>query len=279
MNAIGTNIAAMRAGSAFRNADRLRAAAAERLATGSRIGSARDDAAGLSIATGMTSRIRGQAQAIRNIADGMSLARTAQGALEGMATNLQRIRELAVQSANGTIADDQRAFLQEEVTMLREQAMSLMLDTRFNGRQLFGESTPLPAPAVGYFWGPSTITIQTGSEAGDTATSAVSLAFLPVFDVSTRAGALQALTRADGSLLDMGRAAAEYGAFENRLASAAEIAQGTATSLSDARSRIMDADYSSETMHLAKQTVLANASSSMLASANMQARNVLALLR
>ncbi len=140
MTVINTNTAALRAQNGSRVANQALQTAMERLSTGKRINSAKDDAAGLAIASSMTSQIRGMNQAIRNANDGISLAQTADGALNEVTNMLQRIRELAVQSASGTYSDDDRANLQAEVAELGAQIDDIVSNTKFNGVTVFGSS-------------------------------------------------------------------------------------------------------------------------------------------
>ena len=132
MTVINTNSSAIRAGNASRAANMSLQSAMERLSTGKRINSAKDDAAGLAISSSMTAQIRGMNQAIRNANDGMSMAQTADGALGEVTNMLQRIRELAVQSASGTYSDDDRGNLQTEVTALTTQITNILSNTKFN---------------------------------------------------------------------------------------------------------------------------------------------------
>ena len=138
MSVINTNVSALRAQAASTQANDKLQSAFERLSTGSRINSAADDAAGLSIATGFTSDIRGINQGIRNANDGIALAQTAEGALEEVSNLLQRVRELGVQSQNGTLEDADRAFLDTEVTEIAAQIDDILTNTEFNGISVFG---------------------------------------------------------------------------------------------------------------------------------------------
>ena len=153
MTVIGTNTAALRAGNASTSANVALSTAMERLSTGKRINSAKDDAAGLAIATSMTAQIRGMNQAIRNANDGMALAQTADGALGEASNILQRIRELAVQSASGTYSNDDRANLQVETDELKKQLNSITA-TKFNGVNVFSTTD-------------NVVNIQTGAAATD----------------------------------------------------------------------------------------------------------------
>jgi flagellin len=155
MSVINTNIGALKAANASASADKALGTAMERLSTGRRINSAKDDAAGLAIATSMTSQIRGMNQGIRNANDGISMAQTAEGALNEVTNMLQRIRELGVQAASGTYQDSDRTNLQAEVDQLTAQIDQVITNSEFNGVVLFDGST-------------ATVTIQAGANASDT---------------------------------------------------------------------------------------------------------------
>src|ERR1700761_9814039 len=133
MTVIGTNIASLRAGNASTAASNSLQQAMQRLSTGSRINSAPDDAAGIAIASSMTASINGMNQGVRNANDGMAMAQTADGALNEVTNMLQRVRELAVQSASGTYSDSDRTNLQTEVSALSTQITSILNNTKFNG--------------------------------------------------------------------------------------------------------------------------------------------------
>ena len=141
MSVINTNISALRAQNASMRANEMLGTAMERLSTGQRINGAADDAAGLSIATGFTSDIRGLNQGIRNASDGIALAQTAEGALDEVANMLQRVRELAVQSSTGTYDSDARSFMNTEVSELSAQITDILSNTEFNGVTLFSTTS------------------------------------------------------------------------------------------------------------------------------------------
>lgn len=274
MTVINTNTSAMRAANASVAANRMLGTAMERLSTGNRINSAKDDAAGLAIATSMTSQIRGMNQAVRNANDGISLAQTGEGALNEVANMFQRIRELAVQSATGTLQASDRTNLQAEVTELSAQINEIIDNTTFNGVNLFATD----AVAV---------EIQVGDEAANNVTLTMSAAgFNAAITAGTAANLISDQTSANAAinLVDTALAAvsttrATLGAGQSRLQSAVNNLTNVATNLTDARSRIMDADYSAETTALAKAQILGQASTAMLAQANQSQQNVLSLLR
>ena len=267
MTVINTNTAALRAQNGSRVANQALQTAMERLSTGKRINSAKDDAAGLAIANSMTSQIRGMGQAIRNANDGISFAQTADGALNEVTNMLQRIRELAVQSASGTYSDDDRTNLQSEVTELGAQIDDIIANTKFNGVTVFGSSDV-------------TVDIQTGYGSADQTTLTVT-----GLDVSAASGAdisggdAGVLDDVDDALKAVATTRASLGAGQSRLESIVNNLSNQVSNLSDARSRIEDADFSAETTNLAKAQILSQASTAMLAQANQSQSNVLSLLR
>ena len=274
MTVINTNIAALRASAASTTADSELSTAMERLSTGKRINSAKDDAAGLAISTTMTSQVQGMSQGIRNANDGISMAQTAEGALSEVTNMLQRVRELAVQSASGSYQDTDRTYMNSEVTELQKQISSVLSDTKFNGNQLFSTTAGTDV----------TMDIQAGASTGDTITltsSAIDGTNISAtaLDVSTSANATTTMDNVDLALADVSGTRASLGAGQSRLESAVNNLTNNVTNLSDARSRIEDADYSTETTALAKAQILSQASTAMLAQANQSQQNVLTLLR
>ncbi len=274
MNVIGTNTSALRASNASVSAGRMLGTSMERLSTGSRINSAKDDAAGLAIATSMTSQIRGMNQAVRNANDGISLAQTGEGALSEVTNMFQRIRELAVQSSTGTLQATDRTNLQAEVTQLSAQINDIIDNTTFNGVNLFATDAVAVVIQVGdEAANDVTLTMSaTGFNADITAATAANL-------IATQGDANTAINLVDTALAAVSTTRATLGAGQSRLESAVNNLTSVSTNLSDARSRIMDTDYSAETTALAKAQILGQASTAMLAQANQSQQNVLSLLR
>jgi len=275
MAVINTNISAVRATNASNTANKMLGTAMERLSTGKRINGAKDDAAGLAITTTMTSQIKGMGQGVRNANDGISLAQTADGALNEVTAMLQRIRELAVQSASGTYQDaTDRVYMQSEVDQLTEQVDQVIQNTDFNGVQLFDGTT-------------TTITIQAGAGSSDTVvleiadltTLAASGGAAASYDISTATAANTVLGTLDTELDSISGARSLLGAGQNRLESVVNNLNDNITNLSDARSRIVDTDYSAETTAMAKAQILSQASTAMIAQANQAQQNVLSLLK
>ena len=275
MAVINTNTSAMRAVNGSRMADNRLKTSMERLSTGKRINSAKDDAAGLAIASSMTAQIKGMSQGIRNANDGISLAQTAEGALNEVSNMLQRVRELAVQSKTGTYGTDDRTNLQAEVGQLQAQISDILSNTKFNGNTLFSTASG----SVG-----TSFTIQTGYTTTDT----IDISVKPIdgtkvsataLDVSSATAAGTTMTNVDDALKAVNSARANLCASQSRLASTVNDLTNGVTNLSDARSRIEDADFSEETTKLAKAQILSQASTAMLAQANQSGQGVLSLLR
>lgn len=237
----------------------------ERISSGSRINSAADDAAGLAISTRFSASISGSEQAIRNSNDAISLSQTAEGALKSVGDDLLRIRELSVQSANGSLNDADRQGLQAEVDQLVENINTTIQDSNFNGQSLLNDSSDLQ--------------FQTGPDAGDQLTverTNVEQGFsdlgLDDIDISTQAGASAAIDLADQALDLTNEAASQLGATQNRLESSINNLEINVESESAANSRIADADLAKEISELAAKLVKEQAQTSVQsqASANMK---------
>lgn len=273
MSVINTNIGAMKASSASTQANKMLGVAMERLSTGKRINSAKDDAAGMAIATTMTAQVRGMTQGIRNGNDGISLAQTAEGALGEVTNMLQRVRELAVQSSSETYQDTDRAYMQSEVTELTAQIDDILSNTEFNGNTLFSTTAGTDVE----------FDIQTGANGGENITltsTAIDGTNIDAtaLDVSSATDATATITNVDDALADVSAGRASLGAGQSRLESAVNNLTSNVTNLSDARSRIEDTDYTAETTALAKAQILSQASTAMLSQANQSSQNVLSLL-
>lgn len=271
MTIINTNISAVRAQNASRMATEMSAVAQNRLSSGKRINSAKDDAAGLAIATRMDAKVRGLNQAIRNANDGISLAQTAEGAMAETSNILVRMRELSIQAASGTATAEDRAALQVEVDQLISQIDDIATRTDFNGTALLDGTA-------------TAVDIQTGVNSGETVSIAIAdlqAAALGVdgVDLSTAAGASSALADLDTAIQTVADERANLGAVQNRLDATVNNLTATVTNLTEAKSRIEDADFSVETTKLASAQILSQASTAMLAQANQSQQGVLRLLQ
>lgn len=270
MMIINTNVSALRAQNSSRIASNMRDTAIERLSSGRRINGAKDDAAGLSISTRMDAKVRGLNQAVRNSNDGISLAQTAEGAAGEVSNILVRMRELAVQSANGTSTTEDRDAIQLEVDALIAQVDDIATRTDFNGQSLLD--------------GTANINIQTGVDSGETVNITIGdlrSAGLGVdgVDLSTSAGASAALTALDTAIETVSTERSNLGAQQNRLDATVNNLTSTVTNLTESSSRIRDADFSVESTKLASAQILSQASTAMLAQANQSQQGVLSLLQ
>ncbi len=294
MTVIGTNISALRATNASTKASNLLATSMERLSTGKRINSAKDDAAGLAISSSMTSQIKGMNQGIRNANDGISMAQTAEGALDEVSNNLQRMRELEVQKTNGTYSDSDKANIKSEQDALAKQIANVLTNTTFNGVKLFDGSAGTNTGKVSIQaganasdkielnLGTSLSAVATGSGsaslAGGVGTVVVSTTTGTAPNTTTTVAAAGTLQNYDDAISLVSNRRASLGASQNQLQSAVNNLTSNATNLSDAKSRIEDTDFSAETTALAKAQILSQASTAMLSQANQSQQSVLKLL-
>jgi flagellin len=246
----------------------------EQLSTGSRINSAADDAAGLAVSQNMTTQIRGLNMAVRNANDGISLAQTAEGAMIEISNMVQRMRELAVQSSNGTLSEKQRDYLQSEFQALSDQIESTVANTSWNGIKLLNGSNSALAIQVSSMGSGSSVTVDVNLK---------DLSLLTVIGESiagaTGSAAQSKIEKCDDSLDTINQARADLGAVINRLTSAADNLSNIAQNLSESRSRILDTDYAQATAELARTQIIQQASTAVLAQANQQPQTVLKLLQ
>ena len=241
----------------------------QRLSSGKRINSAKDDAAGLQISSRLSAQINGLNQASRNANDAISLAQTAEGALDEYTNSLQRMRTLAVQASNGSNNTSDRGALDAEFQELATELTRISTDTEFGGVKLLDTSYQ-EAFQIGANKG-QLITIQVSN---DLSAGGVSLGGA----ISTFASAQDVIAKIDTALSTVNGVRADLGAKQNRFSSIIRSNDNTAENLSASRSRIEDTDFAAETAKLAKASVLQQASSSMLAQANQQPQIALSLL-
>lgn len=241
----------------------------QRLSSGVRVNSSKDDASGLAIATRMESQIRGANQAIRNASDGISLAQTAEGALNSIQTNLARMRELAVQGANATSNADIDS-LNGEFAQLNSENLRVIAGTSFNGIPL------LSAPVNQVFQ------VGANSVAGvDEVTVSTPAALTPTSTTlgDSSASAQQEIAKLDADIAAVSSLRATYGSVQSRFESAIANLQIAAENQTASRSRIMDTDYAAETSSLTRSQILQQAGTAMMTQANQSPNKVLTLLR
>ena len=239
----------------------------ERLSSGLRVNSSKDDAAGLAIADRMNAQIRGTNVAIRNANDGISLAQTAEGALATVTDALQRMRELAVQAQNGSNGTSDRANLDTEYQQLSQEITRIAQQTKFNGIAIIGTA------------GAGAQVFQVGANNGDTLTVTTSAVTTVGGAVTTVAAAATALTALDTALDTITTNRATYGAAMSRFGMAISNLAIAGENQSAARGRIVDADFAAETANLSRAQILQQAGSAMVAQANQLPNLVMSLLR
>lgn len=252
--------------------------AMERLSTGYRINRAADDAAGLAISEKMRFQINGLNQASRNIQDGISLIQTAEGAMNEIHAMLQRMNTLSNQAANGTYSNSDREKLQMEFHQLREEIFNIANNSNFNGINLLNGDLELDAAN-----NKNGLILQTGENAGDVLILNMpnlpsSLQDLMNLDISTDAGAQNAIAALKDAVDSVSTSRAKLGAYQNRLEFRLNYVNNYAENLSAANSRIRDADMAQEMMNFVRSNILAQVSMSLLAQANAMPKQILKLL-
>jgi flagellin len=274
MSVINTNVSALYSQNAMKTNARAMSTAMEQLSTGTRVNSAKDDAAGLAIGQNMTSQIRGLNQAVRNVNDAINMMQTAEGAMVEQSNMLQRMRELAVQSMNGTYSNVQREYLDKEFQQLTDQIDGIANDTMWNDQPLL----------LGTGGASGTFTYQAGQAEGQTISvtiSAMTAGNLSITgsDIATLTTATGTLSAISDALEQINNQRATIGASINRMAYAADNLTNISSNQTQSRSTIMDTDYALATTQLAKTQIIQQAATAMLAQANQQPQAVMALLK
>jgi flagellin len=278
---IGTNEGAMRASQAASIAARGMEASMERLSSGKRINSASDDAAGVAISSRLSAEIRGTNQSVRNALDGQALVATAEGAHKEVENILQRMRELAVQAANGTNNADDITNLEAEFTALSTEITRIGETTTWAGKALTGTDATAISLQVGSGTGTQNqITVTINSiKSGDIGNATDKLSDVVTAGLDDLTETNNAITVVDDAIKEINTQRSELGAVHNRLNHTVNNLTNMSTNLSSAQGRIQDADFALETTELAKNQILQQASTAMLAQANASKQNVLGLLQ
>ena len=282
MSVINTNMASLNAQHNLQKSSADLQTSIQRLSSGLRVNTAKDDAAGFGIAASLDAKIRGENVAIRNANDGISYSQTAEGALSNISNNLQRMRELAVQAASGSYSSTDRANLDTEFQQLNQEITRIVKSTSFNG--------------VNVMTGSATVSFQVGS--GTAAENQITFAPVDFNNMASVTNAtlninsstfgitgsdvtasLNALGVIDTALTEVNQKMVKQGAYQNRFTAVISTLSTSVENNSSARSRIVDADYATETSKLARNQVLQQAGMAMLAQANQLPNNVLSLLR
>ncbi len=270
---INTNIASLNAQRSLASSQNSLTTAMQRLSSGLRVNSARDDAAGLAIAERMNTQVRGGNVAIRNANDGISMAQTAEGAIGKIGDMLQRMRELAVQSANATNGTDDRANLNAEFGQLSSEITRTLANTRFNGINILAAGAGAQTYQVGAD-NTDVITVTTAN-----LSTAATITNVTGGAISTAATASAAMANIDLALTTINTERAMYGAVQNRFDAIINTLRVSVENQAAARGRIMDADFAAETASLSRAQILQQAGTAMVAQANQLPQQVLSLLQ
>ncbi|KGA35185.1 flagellin N-terminal helical domain-containing protein [Pectobacterium brasiliense] len=275
MAGINTNVMSLLTQNNLSKSQSSLGTAIERLSSGLRINSAKDDAAGQAIANGMTAQIKGLTQASRNANDGISLVQTAETNLNEINNNLQRIRELSVQAASDTNTTENRESIALEISQRVSEIDRITNTAKFNGIDLLKGDANLSIQVGANTETDDAITIGSsaliGSSSGDLGVTGL--------DVSTAAAATASISAIDAALKQVDTARSNLGAIQNRFESTITNLNNTVNNLSAARGRIEDADYATEVSNMSKANILQQAGTSVLSQANQVPQNVLSLLR
>jgi flagellin len=279
---INTNIASIDAQRNLGASQSSLATSMQRLSSGLRVNSSKDDAAGLSIGERMNAQVRGMNVAIRNSNDGISLAQTADGALAQVSNSLQRMRELAVQARNSTNASTDRDSLNKEFSQLQSEIGRVLGGTAFNGKHILGSD----AGTLNFQVGANTTSddvvsiTTTNMKDNDTKISTITDSTQSTIDSTASFSAVGDVINAiDSAIDDVNDTRATFGATQNRFDSIISNLQSSVENQTSARSRIMDADFATETANMSRANVLQQAGTAMIAQANQQPSQVLSLLR
>ena len=302
---VNTNVSSLNGRRYLNNVQNSLTTTYQRLSSGMRINSAKDDAAGLQIADRLTTQINGLNQGNRNSNDAIALAQTMEGALDETTSMLQKIRTLAVQAANGTNTDADRTALQQEVTSLSTEINRIAEQTKFGGQQI------LASAGKGFIAADKTITFQVGANKGDEIIFTALSSGFTISGIASASGKIALATDAknakDSGLVKVGNGTARWsvssaeaakktlenidkfiatvdskradlGAFQNRLESSIRNQSNVSANQADARSRIRDADFAEESAALSQQSIIQQAATSMLMQANSRPQLALSML-
>ena len=259
---INTNVMSLNAQRNLNSSQSALSTSLQRLSSGLRINSSMDDAAGLAVAMKMDSQIRGMTVAMRNASDGISYSQVADTALSVATDQLQRMRELATQSLNGTLSDTERSKINVEYSALQTEASRIQSVAKLNGQNVF-----------------ASFNFQVGADAGDSITGSFTSVAITGTSVTGTGAASTAMASIDAWLGSVASSRAEVGGVQSRLTFTIQYLEGARENQTAAKSRIMDADFAAETANLTRAQILQQAGTAMVSQANSVPQNVLSLLR
>lgn len=279
---INTNVSSLNAQRMLSNTNSSLSVSMERLSSGLRVNSAKDDAAGLAISDRMSSQIRGMTVAMRNANDGISMAQTAEASMGSITETMQRMRDLAIQSANfGAVSSGDREKLQTEFKQLGDEISRIIQNTEFNGKKVLNGALSGANFQVGANTASDnqiSVTISNLALASGI-TSLFSTAAVSIGSLATSTGVRAAVDAIDTAIRKVDTFRSTLGAVQNRFSTTISNLQSSIENQSAARSRIMDADFAVETSNMSRSQILQQAGTAMLAQANQSQQNVLSLLR
>ncbi|SFB48133.1 flagellin [Pseudomonas sp. NFIX10] len=279
---VNTNVTSLNVQKNLNRASDALSTSMTRLSSGLKINSAKDDAAGLQISTRMTSQIRGQTMAIKNANDGISIAQTAEGALQESTNILQRMRELAVQARNDSNGTDDRIALNKEFATMSDELTRIANSTNLNGKNLIDGSAGTMTFQVGSNTGADnqiTLTLGSSFDAATLSVGSGTVVISAVDSATAESATSAAIDAIDAALKTINTSRADLGAAQNRLTSTISNLQNINENASAALGRVQDTDFAAETAQLTKQQTLQQASTSVLAQANQLPSAVLKLLQ
>jgi flagellin len=277
---INTNLLSLNAQRNLNGSQTSLATSMQRLSSGLRVNSAKDDAAGLAIAERMNTQIRGMNVAIRNANDGISLAQTADGALASVSDTLQRMRELSVQARNATNSSSDRDSLNQEFTQLGAEIQRVLAGTTFNGAAILGSGAGSLVFQVGAnVTSSDSITIATTNLTNASAITNVTGSTIVIDSTASVTAIASVIQNLDSAIDAINSQRATYGASQNRFSAVVSNLQIASENQSASRSRIVDADFAAETAALSRAQILQSAGTAMVAQANQVPQGVLKLLQ
>jgi flagellin len=277
---INTNLVSLNAQRNLSTSSMSLSTTMQRLSSGMRINSAKDDAAGLAIAERMNAQVKGMNVAIRNANDGISMMQTAEGSLAKVSDSLQRMRELAVQARNATNSCSDKDSLHKEFSQLQSEISRVLGGTAFNGKHVLGaDATAMVFQVGANTTTDDTITVTTSDMTANSSISTVTASTL-VIDNTATAGAIgTVIDDLDAALDTINDERATIGATQNRFDAVISNLQQSVEAQASARGRIMDADFAQETSNLSRSQILQQAGTAMVSQANQMPNQVMKLLQ
>jgi len=277
---INTNLVSLNAQRNLNSSQSSLATSMQRLSSGLRVNSAKDDAAGLAIAERMNSQVRGMNVAVRNANDGISLAQTADGALASVSDSLQRMRELAVQARNSTNSSSDRDSLNQEFAQLGSEIQRVLGGTTFNSQPILAQTGTFTFQIGANTTSNDTLSISLGDMTTDTLITNVTTGTAASIGSAANASTIATvISNIDAAIDDVNSQRAVFGAAQNRFSAVITNLQSSVENQSAAKSRIMDADFATETANLSRSQILQSAGTAMVAQANQLPQTVLKLLQ